>query len=67
MLPVKNLAQPSIKRRLFEEALGYAERQKATTRCALCGAYTRGLVSDGKRWFEEHMERKHEVHVRRHR
>jgi hypothetical protein len=62
---VKTLAQPSIKRRMFEDARDFADGLKATTRCAKCNGYMRGTVAEGKRWFEWHMEHRHGVIVRR--
>lgn len=54
-------------RRAFLEALSYADQQSAITRCAHCQWSFRGLVADGKRAFETHMELRHGRHVRRHR
>ena len=65
METVKKLSVASVRQRILLEALDLADGQRGTTRCFWCGAYTRGRIADGKRWFDEHMQRKHGVVVKR--
>lgn len=55
------------KARYHQEALAFADAQQAVTRCGECRWWFRGLVRDGKRAFETHMEIRHGRRVRRHR
>lgn len=49
------------------EALAFADAQTAVTRCQECRWSFRGLVAEGKRAFETHMEVRHGRRIKRHR